>query len=120
MEDGTRKRRQALKRGRISEYVAAAFLILRGYQIVTMHFRVGAGEIDIIARKRDLICFVEVKARATTDGAITAVTGESQRRIHNASLAWLSRQPDGSSLSLRYDIIAISPFRLPKHFLDAF
>jgi hypothetical protein len=47
----------------VSEYLAAAILMLKGYRIVALRYRTRLGEIDIIARKGDLAVFVEVKAR---------------------------------------------------------
>ncbi|NKF34370.1 YraN family protein, partial [Pseudomonas sp. BGM005] len=61
--DRTAIRRKALRRGLVSEYVAAVFLMLKGYRILALRHRTRLGEIDIVARKGDLAVFVEVKAR---------------------------------------------------------
>ena len=114
------RRRKALRRGRTSEYVAALFLMLKGYRIAALRYRTKLGEIDIVARKGDLAVFVEVKARRDEAGAVDAVSFAAQRRIRAASDLWLARQPDHARLSQRYDIVAIMPGRLPKHFRDAF
>ena len=113
-------RRKALRRGALSEYLAAAFLLARGYRIVVMRFRTRSGEIDIIARKGDLVAFVEVKARRGTNEAVLAVDPSTQRRIRNASLDWIGRQKDSAMLSWRYDIVAVRPWRWPRHFINAF
>jgi putative endonuclease len=113
-------RRKAFMRGHVSEYCAAAFLLLRGYRILALRFKTKSGEVDIIARKGDLIAFIEVKARRRTLDAVFAVDATTQRRIRNASLLWLSRQKDAPRLSLRYDIIAVSPWGRSTHFADAF
>jgi putative endonuclease len=122
MADGeaTLRRRKALRRGAAAEYIAAVFLMLKGYRIVALRFRTKLGEIDIIARKGDLAVFVEVKARADEMGAVDAVSYASQTRIRAASDLWLARQRDYNRLSQRYDIVAIVPGRLPRHFPDAF
>ena len=114
------RRIKALRRGRFSEYLAALSLVLRGYRILAMHYRVTAGEIDIIARKGDLVSFVEVKARATSADSVFAVGGSTQSRIRNASLHWLQTQRDPARLSWSYDIVAVRPWRWPEHFRDAF
>lgn len=118
--DVTLSRRKAERRGYISEYIAALVLMLKGYRIVALRYRTKLGEIDIIARKRDLAVFVEVKARRDELRAVDAVSYAAQKRIRNASDLWLSRQPDYSRLSQRYDIVAVLPGRLPRHFPDAF
>jgi putative endonuclease len=113
-------RRKAFMRGHVSEYCAAAYLLLKGYRIVAMRYKAKSGEIDIIARKRDLVAFIEVKARRATLDAVFAVDPRTQRRIHNASLHWLARQKDAARLSLRYDIVAVSPWGRSTHFAGAF
>ena len=113
-------RKKALRRGHVSEYFAAFALMLRGYRIVAMRYRIKSGEIDIIARKGDLVSFVEVKARATSADSVFAVGGSTQSRIRNASLHWLQTQRDPARLSWSYDIVAVRPWRWPEHFRDAF
>ncbi len=122
MADGeaTLRRRKALRRGSAAEYIAAIFLMLKGYRILALRHRTKLGEIDIIARKGDLAVFVEVKARADETGAVDAVSYASQKRIRAASDLWLARQRDYARLSQRYDIVAIVPRKLPRHFPDAF
>lgn len=117
---GKVRRRKALRRGHVSEYLAALSLMLRGYRILAMRYRVKSGEIDIIARKRDLVSFIEVKARATSADSVFAVDGLTQSRIRNASLYWLQTQKDAGELSWSYDIVAVRPWRWPEHFRDAF
>jgi len=122
MADGeaTLRRRKALRRGSAAEYIAAIFLMLKGYRILAMRYKTKLGEMDIIARKGDLAVFVEVKARADEMGAVDAVSYASQKRIRAASDLWLARQRDYARLSQRYDIVAILPGKLPRHFPDAF
>lgn len=115
-----RLRRKALRRGHLAEYLAALYLMAKGYRILAVRYRTKAGEIDLIARKRDLIACIEVKARASEGSAVFAVTGTAQHRIRAASDVWLARQPDPHRLSLRYDIVAVLPWRLPRHLPDAF
>ena len=119
--EGLRQRRQkAERRGHVSEYIAAAYLMLKGYRIVALRHRTKLGEIDIIARKRDLFVFVEVKARRDEMAAVDAVGFSAQKRIRAASDLWLSRRSDRALMSQRYDIVAVLPGRWPRHFPDAF
>ncbi|MXN44855.1 YraN family protein [Shinella kummerowiae] len=113
-------RLKAFRRGHVSEYIAALYMVAKGYRISAIRYRTKLGEIDIIARRGDLVVCVEVKARRDIDSAVFAVTGTAQNRIRAASELWLSRQPDAHRLSLRYDIVAVRPWRLPKHLVDAF
>ncbi|KQZ50569.1 hypothetical protein ASD54_10090 [Rhizobium sp. Root149] len=119
INDGKR-RRTAERRGRLSEYWAALYLMAKGYRIVALRYRTPLGEIDLIARKGNLAVFAEVKARKSEHSAVEAVSFYSQSRIRAASDLWLAKQRKASVLSLRYDIVAVRPWRLPKHFVDAF
>ena len=55
----------AFRTGLSAESRAAAYLMAKGYRILAKRFRTPYGEIDIVARRRNLLAFVEVKARAT-------------------------------------------------------
>lgn len=118
--DWSLKRRKAERRGHLSEYLAALFLLAKGYRILAIRYRTRLGEIDIVARKGDLAVFVEVKARREEQGAIDAVGFAAQTRIRAASDLWLAKRTDAARLSQRYDIVAVLPGRLPRHFPDAF
>lgn len=103
-----------------AESRAAALLMAKGYRILTKRFRTPHGEIDLVAKRRNLVAFVEVKARASLDEAAYAVTPRQQARIINAAQAWLVAHPDHAELELRFDAILIAPRRLPRHLLAAF
>lgn len=52
----------AFQTGISAESRAAAYLMAKGYRILAKRYRTPHGEIDIVARRRNLIAFVEVKA----------------------------------------------------------
>lgn len=114
------KRRRSERKGRWAEWRAALFLRLKGYKILERRYKTHCGEIDIIAKKGDLIAMIEVKARKDVLAAVYAVTFENQSRIKQASDVWLSKVGGGQQFSVRYDIVAIIPGKLPQHFPDAF
>ncbi|WP_295913520.1 YraN family protein [uncultured Bartonella sp.] len=102
-------------RGIYAERLAGLWLQMKGYHIAARRFETGFGEIDIIARRGHVIAIVEVKARPTLEEAMEAVKQQSRKRIDNAANIFLARQPDRKKLRLRYDLIAISPWKLPRH-----
>jgi putative endonuclease len=102
-----------------AETRAAAYLMAKGYRILAKRFRTPYGEIDIVARRRSLLAFVEVKARASLDEAAYAVTPRQQARIIDAAQAWLMAHPEHAE-ELRFDAVLIAPRRLPRHLLAAF
>ena len=110
----------AFRTGLSAETRAAAFLMAKGYRILAKRFRTRYGEIDIVARRRNLLTFVEVKARATLDAAAYAVTARQQARIIEAAQAWLVAHPEHADFELRFDAMLIAPRRLPRHLIAAF
>ncbi len=110
----------AFHTGLSAEARAAAYLVVKGYRILAKRFRSPYGEIDIVARRRNLLAFVEVKARASLDDAAYAVTPRNQRRIIDAAQAWLMTHPEHADFELRFDVMLIAPRRLPRHLLAAF
>lgn len=115
-----RKRIRAERLGRWSEYRAALALLIKGYRIVALRYKTKAGEVDIIARRGDLVIFVEVKARKDLRAGVDAVSYTAEKRIENAADHWLRKQSDATRLSLRHDIIVVRPWRWPTHFEGAF
>lgn len=115
-----RARRTAYRRGHSSEWLAAAALMVKGFRIVARRYRTKLGEIDLIARRGDLVLIVEVKARKTLIQAMEALAHESERRIEGAADLWLSRQPDSGRLSIRFDMVAVMPWRWPVHVENVF
>ena len=115
----TDRRRGFFHKGHRGERFAAFALRLKGYRILATRFRTKGGEIDLVARRGDLVAFVEVKARPTLTEAMDAVGPSSQRRIEAAADAFLSRQADYGRLSARFDIVAVLPRRWPVHVENA-
>src|ERR1700731_4087604 len=110
----------AFRAGLSAETRAAAYLMAKGYRILARRFRTPYGEIDIVARKRNLLAFIEVEARPSLDDAAYAVTARQQARIINAAQAWLMAHPEHAEFELRFDALLIAPRRLPRHLLAAF
>ena len=113
-------RRAAFRTGGSAEARAAAFLTVKRYRILARRFRTPFGEIDLVARRGNLVVFVEVKARASLEEAAYAVTPRQQRRIIDAARAWLVAHPEHAEFELRFDVMLIAPRRLPRHLLAAF
>ncbi|MEI4481105.1 MULTISPECIES: YraN family protein [unclassified Phyllobacterium] len=109
------KRHKAYRRGHSAERLAAFAVVLKGYRIVDRRYRTKLGEIDLIARRGNIVLIIEVKARRTLQQAMDSVNPLAMRRIEAAADQWLARQPDHDRLSLRFDLVAILPWRWPVH-----
>ena len=110
----------ALQLGLSAESRAAMLLIAKAYRIVARRWKTPLGEIDIVARRRRSLVFVEVKARATADEAAEAVTERGKSRIIGAAEFWLASHPDDVNAEIRFDVILVAPGKLPPHIANAF
>ena len=106
---------QARKAGHASEWIAALWLMSRGYQILGFRLKGRAGEIDILARRGRVLAVVEVKRRATIEQALAAVTDEQHLRLLSAGRAVLHGRPSLAGHLLRIDMVALAPGRFPRH-----
>ncbi len=109
-------RQQAERRGRWAETAAELLLRLKGYSVVARRVKLRMGEIDLIAARGKTLAFVEVKQRKTLDLAQTAVTPKNWQRISNAASAWTARRQRYANYDWRYDLIAVTPWAVPKHY----
>lgn len=113
-------RRTAFRLGLSAESRAAFYLVAKGFRIAARRWRSPAGEIDIVARRGNLLIFVEVKARDSFDDAAWSVTERQKRRICAAAEAWLAANPDDAMRNIRFDAMLVAPRRLPRHITAAF
>ncbi|MCB1532961.1 MAG: YraN family protein [Alphaproteobacteria bacterium] len=109
------RRIKAYKRGVWAEYLAALYLVLKGYRIVAMRYKTPVGEIDILACKGKALVAVEVKARQAMEDALESVRPRSRQRIEKALLQFISMNAPYADYALRFDVIALCmhwPFSL--------
>ena len=94
--------------GKTSERLAAEYLRHKGYRIIETNYRSPVGEIDIIARDKDTLVLVEVKARRSSrfGSPKGAVTPAKQRKISMAALDYLKRA-NLEDIRARFDVVAI-------------
>jgi putative endonuclease len=114
------RRRATFLRGHYAEWVALLFLLAKGYRPLARRYAAAGGEIDLIVARGDTIAFVEVKARALMDDALSAITATKRRRFSRAVRAWLARHPQAAGKIWRADAVFIAPRRLPQHIVSAF
>lgn len=114
MEPNDRNRRSI---GGIGEDIASDYLLNNGYTIITRNYRVGRiGEIDIIARESEYICFIEVKTRRNTFFGYPseAVTKKKQDNIKKLAAIYMSNNKLDKS-NARFDIVEIICSKNHKH-----
>jgi putative endonuclease len=116
---GKAERQERYRRGRLSELMAAAMLLAKGYRILARRCRTPYGELDLIAVRGRRLAFVEVKRRATREEAEAALTHHQARRIVHAAEYWIGRHPRYREHDRGLDAVLVVPFRLPAHLPDA-
>ncbi len=114
------ERQVAFRLGLSAESRAAAYLIAKGYRILARRWRSPVGEVDIVARRRSVLVFVEVKARVTLDEAAESVLPRQRQRIIAAAEAWLASHPDDVNSDIRFDAVLVAPGKIPRHIAGAF
>lgn len=116
----TKARQAAERRGRLAEHWAALWLWGTGWRILDRRARTGAGELDLVARRGDILAFIEVKHRAHLCTALQAVTRHQQARLLRAAALWRARHPHLSALTVRFDVMVTTGWRPPKRVCGAF
>lgn len=95
-----------LRVGRRGERLARLYLFEKGLDILTCNYRGKKGEIDIVARDGETLCFVEVKTRRYGTGYRPAagLSDRQKARIYRASLSYL-KELRNPKIVFRYDLI---------------
>ncbi|MBO5833415.1 MAG: YraN family protein [Alphaproteobacteria bacterium] len=97
-----------------AEFYARMYLRLHGFRIVRSRYITGRNtnraEIDIIARRKNLIIFVEVKRRKNLDIAFGAITNAQAARLRRAAETYLSQNRWMGDA--RFDVIAVCGHRI--------
>ena len=106
--------------GTEGETAACEYLSRRGWKILDRNARIGRGEIDIIAQKRRVIAFIEVKRRTTNQFGTPAeaVNAAKQRKIITAAALYM-QQNNLQNANVRFDVIELTPDRI-NHIQNAF
>lgn len=95
--------------GTEGENLAAAYLIRNGYEILARNYRVGKlGEVDIVARHKEFICFIEVKTRSSTIFGMPSEAVNRKKQATIQKLAWIYLKAHGmTGCNIRFDIVEI-------------
>jgi len=98
-----------IQTGKEGERIAADYLKKNGYRIIETNFRCAIGEIDIIAREKDFLVFIEVKTRKSTELGFPeqAVGIKKQKKMSQLALWYLQKKNINNTAS-RFDVLAIT------------
>jgi len=107
-------RTAAEQKGRQGERIAGWWLRLKGWSIVGRRVRTPAGEIDLIARRGNIVAFIEVKARATSAALDLSIDERRLTRVAAAAES-LAVHYLGPKDDMRIDVMLLAPGRPPRH-----
>ena len=109
----------ARRSGRRGEVLAALWLMAKGYRILGFRLRTPQAEIDLLALRGRTLAVVEVKRRLDRLTALETVSLDQRQRLRRAGAAIAAQRPALSGASVRLDLMALAPGRLPMHIPDA-
>ncbi|MDP9196082.1 MAG: YraN family protein [Pseudomonadota bacterium] len=107
------------ERGHVSETLCRWALRLKGWRILASRWRTPLGEIDLVARRGNILVMVEVKARPSRVMALEAIHPVQQQRLARAAQVFLAAHPHLADLPVRFDAMLVVPRRWPCHVPDA-
>lgn len=97
------------KKGLWAEYLAMVYLWGKGYRILKLRYKTPVGEIDILARRKDVLVAVEVKARQNMDDALHAIAPRNKARVERALQHFIMDCPEYNGFTIRFDAITVCP-----------
>jgi putative endonuclease len=94
--------------GKKGEDLALRFLKKRGYRIIEQNYVCKMGEMDLIAKEKDTLVFIEVKTRTSMDFGPPqlAVTSWKQRQLSKVALYFL-KEKKIEDVKARFDVVAV-------------
>jgi putative endonuclease len=102
------KDNRKINTGKEGEKIAAAFLKKNGYKIIEKNFRCALGEIDIIAREKGELVFIEVKTRRSSElGYPEQAVGINKQKKMSQLALWYLQKKDADT-EARFDVVAVS------------
>jgi putative endonuclease len=110
---------EARRAGRRGEVLSALWLMAKGYRILGFRLQTPQGEIDLLVRKGAVLAVVEVKLRTSKLLALEAVGARQRQRLRRAGESYAAQRPELQNASIRLDLLALAPGRLPCHIPDA-
>lgn len=95
--------------GDLHENRAVAWLVERGWEILSRNYRDGPREIDVVARRGDVVVFFEIKGRSGCEHGhpLDAIGFRKRRDVERAAACWIRKVRPGS-VTFRFDALALT------------
>ena len=102
----------------MSEKIVIFFLRLKGYKILEWRYKTRLGEVDIIAKRLNIIIFIEVKSRKKKTNLEEILHPKQIFRIKQASKIFIAKNNHLQKYQLRFDFIEVNRFFCFKHYCN--
>ena len=95
--------------GAVGEIIAEMYMKKNGYKIIQRNYETSTGEIDLIAKKNDMLVFIEVKTRTNQQYGLPeeSINIARANRIRKVALCFISDPKGNRNSDIRFDIISI-------------
>jgi putative endonuclease len=95
--------------GSKGEDLAVQYLKRRGFKVIERNYHCSAGEIDLIAREKNTLVFVEIKARSSSDYGLPqdAVDRFKQKKLIEVARTYMAERHLTEDIAARFDVVAI-------------
>ncbi len=110
--------RKSFRQGFWGELKALFYIIFKGYIPLKWRYKNRHGEIDLIAKKKNILIFIEVKTRPTMELGYDAISALQKQRIENAAHLFVRKHKKYRNYGLRFDGIIITPKKWPIHMIN--
>jgi putative endonuclease len=100
------------QKGLWAEWLCMLWLSAKGYRILRWRYKTKMGEVDIIARRKNTIHFIEVKNRPDADKARYAVSEQAKARISRAASHFIQNYRGGQHIGYSFDFMGVSGFSI--------
>jgi len=117
--------RKNCEKGKIGESIAEEYLTGKGFQIINKNWRYSRqGEIDLVAKDKDTLVFIEVKARSNINFGypIEAINSQKMNKIRTLAGFYLNENKNIKFKKLRFDAVSVILGENPeiKHYKDIY
>lgn len=108
------------KKGQQAEDQACQYLEKQGLRLITRNYRAPFGEIDLICQHKDILVFVEVRARSSVvfGGALASVTRTKQQKILKTAQHYLLKNKLQDKMPVRFDVVGLEGYGGQIHWIQ--
>lgn len=120
MKNSKKSVKKTYQYGVYHEELAVVDLEKKGYEILETRYKTKYGEIDIIAKKDDLVAFVEVKSRKNPELIENIIKSNQIKRIKEAALDFIANHQEYNDYNFRFDLALYIEHGQDEYFEDYF